>query len=281
LPTSAISRYLTGMSSAILPLNREALKQRFDTASPFRHFVIDNFLDPDFAREVADSYPSFEEAERLGFTFKAVNEYRKVQVTDYDRFPAATKKLADALAAPSFMQDLEAVTGLRDLCWDGGFAGGGMHQTDSHGLLDVHVDFNRLESSGAYRRLNLLLYLNPVWREEWGGLIELWDADVKVRHQALQPIMNRCVVFETSEISFHGVTAVTTPPGMTRKSFAVYYYTREAPPGWAGKSHSTIFKARPDEHLKKHVLMPAHAAQKQLNKGVKQAKDLIKGILGR
>jgi hypothetical protein len=243
--------------------------------------VLDDFLDPDFAREVANSYPSFEEAERMGFTFKAVNEHRKVQVTDYERFPAATKRLADALAAPSFLRDLEAITGIQPLSWDGSFAGGGMHQTDAHGLLDVHVDFNRLESTGAYRRLNLILYLNPVWREEWGGLIELWDSEVKVRHRALHPVMNRCLVFETSEISFHGVTAVATPPGVTWKSFAVYYYTQEAPAGYAGRSHSTIFKARPDERLKKHVLMPAQAAQKHLHKGIMQAKELIKGIMGR
>jgi hypothetical protein len=78
-----------------------------------------------------------------------------------------------------------------------------------------------------------------------GGRIELWDKDVKVCHQSFSPIFNRCVIFETTEISFHGVTAVHCPPGISRKSFAAHYYTTEAPAHWTGEAHSIIFRARP------------------------------------
>src|SRR6202042_3254254 len=113
------------------------------------------------------------------------------------------------------------------------------------GRLDVHVDFNYIADRRLHRRLNILIYLNKDWRPEWGGEIELWDPEVKVRHASLSPAFNRCVVFATSDVSYHGVTAVRCPEGRVRKSFAAYYYTREAPPHWTGEGHSTLFKARP------------------------------------
>jgi hypothetical protein len=46
-----------------------------------------------------------------------------------------------------------------------------------------------------------------------------------------------------------------------RISFATYYYTREAPPNWNATVHSTVFKARPEERLRRYLLMPAELLQ--------------------
>ena len=122
-----------------------------------------------------------------------------------------------------------------------------------------------LKGGKLHRRLNILIYFNKDWKPDWGGNIELWDADVKKCHHSFSPVFNRCVVFETNEISYHGVTAVKCPEGMSRKSFAAYYYTKEAPKHWTGVSHSTIFKARPDEVLKGNVMMPLENAKRRLH----------------
>jgi hypothetical protein len=84
------------------------------------------------------------------------------------------------------------------------------------------------------------------------------------------------VVFETNEISYHGVTAVKCPPDRSRKSFAAYYYTKEAPAGWNGESHSTIFKARPDEVLKGKVLMPLETAKRRMVSAIRGIKRSLK-----
>lgn len=270
---------MRGMA-VIRPLDVHALKAQFRNAFPFPHVVIDNFLEPDFAAQVATSYPDFQKATELGFAFRNVNENLKVQISEYEKFPQAAKQLGDALASPALMKTFSEISGIDDLLWDDTFSGGGMHQTASSGLLDVHVDFNLLESKQLYRRLNLLLYLNPRWEDQWGGFVELWDKDVKVCHRSMAPKFNRCLIFQTSEISFHGVTAVRCPQDVQRKSFAVYYYTREAAQGWAGRKHSTIFKARPDEYLKRYALMPAERAQKQLQQSVKDAKKFVKRLIG-
>jgi hypothetical protein len=135
-----------------------------------------------------------------------------------------------------------------------------MHVTGPHGRLDVHVDFNVLEFGNEpklYRRLNLLLYLNPDWNDTWGGQVEFWDRDVKACARSYVPSLNRCVVFETSDISYHGVAPLTCPDGEVRRSFAAYYYTTDPANAEEPEAHGTIFRARPDERIREYVLMPA------------------------
>jgi len=151
--------------------------------------------------------------------------------------------------------------------------GGGMHLYGSGALLDVHVDFNYVEKKQWHRRLNILLFLNRGWKSEWGGQFEIWNSDVSELGAALEPVFNRCVLFETSEISYHGVRKVDCPEDVTRNSFAAYYYTKDAPSGWDGSTHSTLFIARPDENLKR-LLMP-------MERYLKRGKQMARNIVGR
>jgi 2-oxoglutarate-Fe(II)-dependent oxygenase superfamily protein len=262
-------------------LDREALKRDFRAASPFPFVRIDNLLDPIFALEVAKVYPSFQNATQRGRTFKTVNEKKKVQITDARKFPEPVQRLNDALASPAFLSDLSYITGIPELLADEELEGGGMHVTGAGGRLDVHVDFNYLKERKLHRRINLLLYLNADWDEKWGGHVQLWDREVKLCRQAFTPVLNRCIVFETSDISFHGVTPVSVDAPLPRCSFAAYYYTREAPARWTGSVHSTIFKARPEERLRGYLLMPAETIHRRFTRGVRRVKQTIKRLLPR
>jgi Rps23 Pro-64 3,4-dihydroxylase Tpa1-like proline 4-hydroxylase len=237
-------------------LDRTALRERFRSAEPFPHLCLDNFLEADFAERIAQSFPSLDEARKIGREFTAVNERRKIQITDASKFAPAVSQLNDLLASDEFLDFVSDVTCIPKLKADEALIGGGIHETGSRGHLDVHVDFNYIKERELHRRLNILIYFNKNWQADWGGNIELWDREVKVCHHSMSPIFNRCVLFETSGISYHGVSAVTCPEGTSRKSFAAYYYTTEAPAGWDGESHTTLFKARPDELVKGKVLMP-------------------------
>ena len=261
----------------INPLDRKAVRQTFQSAKPFPHFCIDNFLESKFAEEVAQSFPSLEEARKIGREFKAVNERRKIQVTDSSKFPPAISRLNDMLASPQFLELVSYITGIPKVLADASLIGGGIHETGSRGHLDVHVDFNYIKERELHRRLNILVYFNKDWHPEWGGNIELWDPEVKVCHRSLSPIFNRCVLFETSEISYHGVSAVMCPEDTSRRSFAAYYYTKEAPAHWTGESHSTVFKARPDELIKGKVLMPLAKTIWAVKALGRRARDTVRG----
>lgn len=263
--------------SLIRPLDLDALRDRFQNAEPFPHIVIDQFLDPEFAREVANAFPTFEQAQEQGFAFDFVRERKKIQVSDSKLFPEPIARLNDALAAPEFLASLEQITGIPNLEADASLSGGGVHVTGPGGRLDVHVDFNYNEEQDVHRRLNILVYLNPDWDPTWGGAVELWDREVKRCHVRVPPLLNQCVLFATSESSYHGVEPVHEIAPRPRQSFAAYYYTKDAPPGWDGRTHSTIFRARPDEKLRQFIVVPAEKAWIEGRRALRKLRASLRG----
>lgn len=260
----------------ISALDLDHLTARFRTAVPFPSICIDDFLEESFANEVAEAYPSFEEAKRLGHGFNAVNERGKYQIPDSSLFPKPIQQLHEALSSQDFLSAMGKMSGIEGLVADPHLIGGGIHQTGPRGHLDVHVDFNYITKLRLHRRLNILVFFNREWQPDWGGNLELWDSDVKTCHHSFEPIFNRCCIFQTSEISFHGVTAVKCPPDLARKSFAAYYYTNETDDSFVERAHSTIFKARPDERLKKNILMPMERLKSLLAKGRRKLGKVLK-----
>lgn len=241
----------------VVPLDVERLAAGYRSAGPTRFFCIDGFLDEAFAREVAAAYPDYASAAGMGREFKALHERLKVQVSDAARFPEPVRALHEALSSPAFLDAMERITGIEPLVADEELGGGGMHVMGPGGRLDVHVDFNVIRARRLHRRLNILVFLNEGWQPAWGGDFELWDPDVRRCLHSLAPIANRCVVFNTTETSFHGVAPVRCPRGVTRRSFAAYYYTREPAAEGQVPFHSTLFRRRPTEWWRGALLAPA------------------------
>jgi len=261
----------------IRPVDEEAIRACYERSEPFPYFCIDDFLQPEFALAVSESYPGYEAATSMGRAFSALSEHGKVQICDRAEFADPVAQLDDALRHPEFLGLLERVTGIPKLLADDELVGGGMHLMSSGGRLDVHVDFNLIEDRALHRRLNILLFFNEGWQAEWGGRLEFWDSAVRDRGSEYLPSFNRCVVFETSERSFHGVTPLSCPQESVRKSFAAYYYTREAPEEWDGRRHTTVFRARPEERFRRGVLMPAEFLLRPVRRTLLKLKRRVLG----
>lgn len=232
-----------------LASRREELAGRFRSAEPFRHVVIDGFLDPAFCRALVSEFPAYD-AERFR------NEHGhlgKAYRADVARLGPSFRKLDELVKSPEFLKLVSAVTGIPDLLHDPEYYGGGTHENLEEMELDPHVDFTIHKNSGLYRRVNLLLYLNEEWDEAWGGGLELhtnpWLRTGENRISTVSPVFNRCVLFETSDKSWHGFRTIRLPAdkkGRTRKSFALYLYTREKPRGFPSiPGDLTVFVDRP------------------------------------
>lgn len=258
------------------PLDLEELARRYRAATPTHMLTMDSFLREDFAREVSESYPDYQSAQRRGREFKWVNERVKVQITDTTLMPEPVVTLNKVINSDELRQVFAEITGIGPLVSDPGLAGAGMHIMGRGGSLGVHTDFTQIES-GVHRRLNILVYLNPVWQDEWDGAFEMWDPDVKHRVERIVPEFNRCAIFNTTTESFHAVSAIQCPSEMNRLSFASYYYTEDPPEGWDGVFRNTIYKARPNERYKRYVQMPFENFRKPIEKRIRRTYYQLRG----
>jgi hypothetical protein len=229
-------------------MNRIAhhLGSSYRSAEPFPHTVIDDFFDPSVLDEVLREFPGPDAIEWR--EFDAYHEIKLASRTE-DQLGASTRALVHRLNSSPFVAFLEEVTGIEGLLPDPHLEGGGLHQIMPGGKLGVHADFNRSLRLKLDRRLNVLVYLNEDWKEEYGGHLELWDREMKRCVKRVLPIKNRMVIFSTSDFSYHGhPEPLTCPPGRSRKSVALYYYTNGRPAEeLRSGSHSTLFKLRPGE----------------------------------
>lgn len=224
----------------------DKLASDFKNARPYRHVVIENFLSEETANKLFSNFPDDADMSRH---YKGLNEM-KSEGSNFGAFDTAFSDVKKALNDENFRKTLEKITGITDVFSTDDAMGSGVHQGRNGSYLDVHIDFNIHHLSNVHRRLNLLIFLNKNWKESYGGKLELWNADVTKCEQEYLPLFNRCVIFETSDISYHGYSKITIPANESRKSFFCYYYTK---PGKGIKYHDTIFKARPSEGTMKKV----------------------------
>ncbi len=221
----------------------EADGEGYRSAQPFPHIVIDDFLPAEVLELVLGEFPSAHAIDWMQFDS---GTEKKLASTGEDGMGPATRRLLAELNGAILIDFLTKLTGIEGLVPDPHFVGGGLHQIERGGFLEVHADFNLHPLTGLERRLNLLVYLNRDWDSSWGGALELWSADMRRCEARIDPVFNRCVVFNTTDRSFHGhPTALRCPEGRTRKSLALYYYARDADPADERGAHNTIFKDRP------------------------------------
>lgn len=214
---------------------------RYNSAKPFPHIVLSDFLDEEILDLCLTEFPS-DEAASVGY--RRGHENLKFEFKPENLAPPLRSLFYSFNSAP-FIGFMESLTGIKGLLGDPYFWGGGLHQVSEGGHLDIHADFNYHDAMRMERRVNVLIYLNRDWREEYGGCLELWDQKMTRCCERVIPSFNTCVIFNTSSNSFHGnPVRVSHPQGTARRSIALYYYTST----WNGtrRVHTTQFKARPD-----------------------------------
>lgn len=224
------------------------LASDFQNGVPYKHIVVDNFLKDVIANQMYENFPSIE---KLAKHYKGLNE-NKSEGSNFTDFHPVFAQVRRDFMSPEFAKWMETVTGIKDVFITEDNLGTGLHQGTDGSFLDIHVDFNIHHIKNVHRRLNMLIYLNKNWKPEYGGAMEMWNADMSKLVKAVPCNFNRCLVFETSEISYHGYSKITLPPGETRKSFYTYFYTK-LPANINLKYHDTVFKPKPEDTAFKKV----------------------------
>lgn len=216
-----------------LLLNLETNKSEFNSKKkPFKYIILDDFLNLDYAKNILDEFPLINSKWKDARGHNSQNKWT---------LPIVKDKIASGFMnetkSSDFLDYLSKITSIPDLIFDSTHCGAGYHQLTTGGFLNVHVDFNKLNTDNTVaklndnikldRRLNLIVYFNENWKSEKGGYLELWDMAKNNRIENISPIFNRCVIFETNEVSFHGnPKPLKLNQNETRKSLSIYYYTK-------------------------------------------------------
>ena len=221
----------------------------YQGARPYPFIVIDDFLPAAVAERLEADFPPPQAEIWHRFPNKA--QHNKLELSHESLLPGSVRLLIHELNSGWFLEIVEQITGIANLVPDPKLLGGGMHQILPGGRLDVHIDYSHHPGNGLSRRLNLIVYLNKDWKEEYGGHFELWDRDVKCCEHRVAPLFNRCVIFSTTSTSYHGhPEPLACPPDRARKSIALFYYSNGRPeePGPVVE-HNTIFRRRPGDRF--------------------------------
>jgi Rps23 Pro-64 3,4-dihydroxylase Tpa1-like proline 4-hydroxylase len=215
------------------------LHSEYVNNTPYPHIVIEHLFPLDVLRRVVEEFPAREQ----GKFSDAHSQLKTGYVCEKIRSHFIGNFLS-GLNSSQFLGFLEEMTGIDALLPDPHFAGGGLHETASGGHLSIHSDFNIHSRLQVRRRMNLIVFLNENWKEEYGGHLELWARDMSKCAKKILPVLGRAVVFNTESDSFHGHPDPTTsPPAVFRRSIATYYYTAAGVE--SERAHTTQFQARP------------------------------------
>jgi Rps23 Pro-64 3,4-dihydroxylase Tpa1-like proline 4-hydroxylase len=237
----------------LFEVTRDRAKE-YRTQEPFPHIVIDDFLPQHALEAVLEAMPRLDDPSAKWGNLNAnladgrPAQARKFHLQNVLHMQPALRQLIAEMNSGPFTFLISQLTGIEDLVVDAQMLGGGVHLVERGGLLRVHADFRRHLSYNLERRLNLLLYMNTDWQEDYGGHLELWDQEMKQCVRRVLPVANRCVIFNTTSTSFHGhPRPLACPEGVLRKSIALYYYTVDQANSADPSHHATAWQELPEE----------------------------------
>ena len=206
--------------------NFKKAAKNFGKEGPFDHVIIDDFFKPEIADKLAQEFPDFES--EAWHKYNNAIEVKKV-CNNWNVFPELTYQAFAFFNSPEFLALLEkeVVPGTK-LYSDAGLNGGGWHIHRRGGKLNTHLDYSLHPKLGKQRKLNIIVYMNPNWKEQWGGSLGLWGNESADEPgdlvRSVWSKFNRAVIFDTTQNSWHGLPdPLVCPEDEYRKSMAAYF----------------------------------------------------------
>ena len=198
----------------------QELSTIYKNSEPFSHIRIDNFLNLDYANKAYENFPL-----DIENWHKYCNPIEvKYANNNIDTMPDSIRDIFYALSTKELQHIFSKITGVETLEVDPYLHGAGLHVHPKHGRLNLHLDYEKHPIlCNKQRRVNIILFLTKDWKKEWGGDNQLWDEnECKVR---TYPTFNSAIIFQTNEISWHGIPEIVTCPDDTFRKSLAYYYT--------------------------------------------------------
>ena len=199
---------------------------------PFPHVVIDDFLQSNILTKIlAEILAEVNDVEGCDKSSSSPYEFNKHVLTFKSGGCLHIRRLFVELNSPDFIKHVESITGVKNIiCNDLSlYESGGIHRIKSKGFSQLHTDFNTYYSQNRRldRRVNLLIYLESDWKPDaYKGALCLCDKNASMDGvKKIDPILNRCVIFNTTSASIYGHPEPLDDGVAGQQYISVYYYT--------------------------------------------------------
>ena len=198
-------------------------KEKFIKNTPFPHVKISNFFSEDTVNKLLPYYDH-----RNQDWVEYWNPIEKKYALN--KFDVTVGSIYDVLQGPYFVEKISKITGIPKLQSDPYLHGAGLHYHPRGSHLDMHLDYSIHPVSKLQRRLNLIVYLNDKWNPEWNGDLQFYDSTYSHCEKQYYPEYNNAILFQTSDLSYHGLPkTILCPENIGRKSLAIYYISEPEP----------------------------------------------------
>jgi Rps23 Pro-64 3,4-dihydroxylase Tpa1-like proline 4-hydroxylase len=223
------------------------LAEQFRTAGRVQYFHLDNLLDPALTHRIYSSFPSKEQ-----MVLKKNLGQKKYVAVQMNRYSAVLEEIIYGFQEPAVVEAIGQITGITGLIPDHNLYAGGLSLMDRGNYLNPHLDNSHDKDQKLFRVLNLLFYVTPEWREEYGGNLELWQYGLEGERTTIFSRFNRLVVMHTGKHSWHSVNEVEAD--LPRCCVSNYYFSATPPDGNSGY-HVTTFRGWPRQKLRDALMI--------------------------
>ncbi|MDF2448695.1 MAG: putative proline hydroxylase [Bacteroidota bacterium] len=255
-----------------LQSEKDNLKNQFQNPNQINSCIVDDLLPEPLAHEIFNAFPA---PEKMG-EHRSLRENKKI-AAQLNLYHPILEEITFAFQDPRIVSLVEEITGIKNMEPDSKLYAGGISLMSEGNFLNPHLDNSHDSERQKYRVLNLLYYVSPNWKEEYGGNLELWDRGLKYKQRTIVSKFNRLVLMITNKTSYHSVSKVVH--SANRCCVSNYYFSDE-PAENEDYFHVTTFYGRPEEPIKR-FLLPIDAFLRQslrkiFKKGVVKTKHIYK-----
>lgn len=249
------------------------LKAQYAASAPqIGYFFIDDVLPEAVARDIFAAFP-----DPAHMTLKNTLRERKYIAVQMDRYQPLLEEAIYAFQEPEIVSLVSQITGIQGLMPDANLYAGGLSMMGEGHYLNPHLDNSHDKDRQNWRVLNLLYYVTPDWKLEYGGNLELWPNGLEQKQTTIESKCNRLAVMATHNASLHSVSPVVFAGN--RCCVSNYYFSAQ-PLRASDSFHVTSFRGRPGQWLNDWILRAdvwlRMGIRKVFSKGVKENPHVYK-----
>ena len=223
--------------------------------------IVDDLLPLDIAQNLYKKFPKSNNMINLS----SLRENKYVSA-NMDKHDSLLENVIYAFQDSNILNFFEELCDIKKLYPDISLARGGVSLMGKGHFLNPHIDNSHDIKKDKWRVLNLLYYISPDWKENFGGNLEIWPNGLKKKQITIHSKFNRLVIMATHKKSWHSVSPITTDKN--RACISNYYYSDNPLITSEDSFHVTSFRGRPNQKIRNSILK-IDASLRQLLRKIK------------